>query len=415
MWTRACSWSVLLLLLVGLRPSAEPASLNAIERRFYALLSEYGIAWHLSDNLSFLRPEIEYREGALLFRELARDVEALPLKKPSPAELILQAQLVYEATLQSQRLGLAADWVVLGFIPQEGQLAHTPLGRRWYAHAVASWTGTWEKAEHINQAARSSLDSLEYQLRRLETEHALDSLLRRALLAEEAFRALILIEEHLQAKFEGLFPALREEAPLAFAPITDPTWVGTSGYYSAGVLYYPVGTTAGDLVNLYLHEGYPGHHYQQQWPVSQQEITEYLSHHGFVEGWATYAETLEVGAIPKVCSAVEIQYARLQYQKQVAARMVLDVGVHAEGWADEAALAFMAKYFPGNESLCRRELNRVKKWPGQAAAYFVGARSLEKLRFQQAQSPTFDLWEFHAQLLGHGQLPLSILPLIFEE
>jgi uncharacterized protein (DUF885 family) len=53
-------------------------------------------------------------------------------------------------------------------------------------------------------------------------------------------------------------------------------------------------------------------------------------------------------------------------------------------------------------------------WPGQALAYKVGQREIERARWdlQRQRGERFDLRVFHDALLGHAAVPLSTLRLI---
>jgi uncharacterized protein (DUF885 family) len=57
------------------------------------------------------------------------------------------------------------------------------------------------------------------------------------------------------------------------------------------------------------------------------------------------------------------------------------------------------------------EVERYIAIPSQAVAYKVGALKIQELRDRAKAKlgPKFDIRDFHAQVLGSGALPLSIL------
>jgi uncharacterized protein (DUF885 family) len=50
-------------------------------------------------------------------------------------------------------------------------------------------------------------------------------------------------------------------------------------------------------------------------------------------------------------------------------------------------------------------------WPGQALGYKIGALKIAELRrkFEKQQGTSFQLAEFHRQVLKDGALPLNVL------
>jgi uncharacterized protein (DUF885 family) len=57
------------------------------------------------------------------------------------------------------------------------------------------------------------------------------------------------------------------------------------------------------------------------------------------------------------------------------------------------------------------EVDRYTIWPGQALAYKIGQREIERARREASEKmgDRFDLRAFHDEVLGHGSLPLATL------
>jgi uncharacterized protein (DUF885 family) len=105
------------------------------------------------------------------------------------------------------------------------------------------------------------------------------------------------------------------------------------------------------------------------------------------------------------------RFGYLDWQMWRAVRLVVDTGIHSQGWTRARAIA----YFEHNTALSTQnidtEVDRYIAWPGQALSYMIGQMDIFKLRdqAQRALGPKFDIKAFHAAILEHGALPLTIL------
>ncbi|HEX8755681.1 MAG TPA: DUF885 family protein, partial [Steroidobacteraceae bacterium] len=57
------------------------------------------------------------------------------------------------------------------------------------------------------------------------------------------------------------------------------------------------------------------------------------------------------------------------------------------------------------------EVDRYIAWPGQALSYMIGEMDIQRLRkkAEDELGPRFDIKGFHAAVLEHGALPLTVL------
>ena len=101
----------------------------------------------------------------------------------------------------------------------------------------------------------------------------------------------------------------------------------------------------------------------------------------------------------------------LEAQSFRASRLVVDSGLHALGWTRDQAIAFMCERGSLPMVDAEIEVDRYTIWPGQALAYKVGQREIERARadVETAMGSRFDLRAFHDEVLGHGSLPLATL------
>ena len=109
-------------------------------------------------------------------------------------------------------------------------------------------------------------------------------------------------------------------------------------------------------------------------------------------------------------------FGRLSYEMWRACRLVIDTGIHAQGWTRQQALDYLSDNTSLSAANVRAEVDRYISWPGQALAYKLGEIKILELR-QRAEADlgeAFDIRSFHDAVLGQGALPLDILDTVIE-
>ncbi|HSY04890.1 MAG TPA: DUF885 family protein [Steroidobacteraceae bacterium] len=167
-----------------------------------------------------------------------------------------------------------------------------------------------------------------------------------------------------------------------------------------------------NLTALTLHESAPGHAFQI--PIAMEHKDQpsfrqlsYISAYG--EGWALYCERL--GLEMGMYDTPYDRFGMLGYQIWRAARLVVDTGIHSQGWTRAQAL----EYFRQNTALPEREIgtevDRYIAWPAQALSYYLGERVIleARARAQQALGERFNVRAFHDAVLELGSVPLPVL------
>lgn len=190
-------------------------------------------------------------------------------------------------------------------------------------------------------------------------------------------------------------PAVDGSRPGVFwSVVNDPTQYGSTG-----------------MVTLFLHEGQPGHHFHialvQE--LGLPNFRKFGGNNAFTEGWALYAETLgkDMGLFDKP----EDYFGHLNDEMLRAARLVVDTGMHTEGWSREQGIKYFSETLGYSEADSRAQIERYMVWPGQALGYKIGALKIVELRrrAESALGDRFDIRKFHDIVLGEGTLPLSLL------
>lgn len=165
------------------------------------------------------------------------------------------------------------------------------------------------------------------------------------------------------------------------------------------------------LEALTFHEAEPGHHFQSAiaQEVDMAEFRKTLYHSAFGEGWGLYAERLgkEMGFYQNPYS----DFGRLTYEAWRACRLVVDTGIHAQGWTRQQAIDYLAENTALSMADVIGQIDRYISWPAQALSYKIGEIKIRQLRAQaeQALGKQFDIRAFHDQLLKNGSLPLALL------
>jgi uncharacterized protein (DUF885 family) len=225
----------------------------------------------------------------------------------------------------------------------------------------------------------------------------------------------------MEPKLPELF-GLLPKSPVTVEPIPDFAKAEAT-HYVAGT---PDGKRAGRVVvavadpttrTLVLdeavayHEGVPGHHMQISVAQQLKGLPKFRLRGGYsayTEGWALYAEALgkEIGFYQDPVS----DYGRLNSELFRAVRLVVDTGIHDQGWTRQQVIDYMHAN-DVNDALAQTETDRYIAWPGQALAYKMGQLTILKLRSEaKAQlGNQFDIKAFHDEILNGGAMPLDLL------
>jgi uncharacterized protein (DUF885 family) len=179
--------------------------------------------------------------------------------------------------------------------------------------------------------------------------------------------------------------------------------------------YQPEARDLHKIAAITFHEATPGHHFQLAIEMELTGLPAFrtlgsrLAGAAYSEGWGLYCERLadEMGLYRSNAERLGM----LDAQSFRAARLVVDSGLHAFGWSRARAIELMHER--GSLPLVDAEIevDRYTIWPGQALAYKIGQREIERARREVSEfmGDRFDLRTFHDEVLAHGSLPLATL------
>ncbi|MBB3167435.1 DUF885 domain-containing protein [Simiduia aestuariiviva] len=311
-----------------------------------------------------------------------------------------------------------------------------PGGKDYYRHAIRTYVTLDMAPEKIHQIGLAEVKRIKAEMQALIKEsgftgdfNAFTHFLRtdpqfyaetpEALLKEAAYIAkradykLPAFFNRLPRMPYGIVPVPEEIAPNYTTASYNPAAIGgvRGGAYWLNThnldqrpLY--------ELSALTLHEAVPGHHLQGALSQELENVPNfrrnlYLS--AFGEGWGLYAERL--GIEMDMYQTPYENFGRLSYEMWRACRLVIDTGIHSQGWSRQRALDFLADNTSLSKDNVRAEVDRYISWPGQALSYKMGEIKIRELRAQAERrlGKSFDIRAFHDALLSDGALPLSML------
>jgi uncharacterized protein (DUF885 family) len=331
------------------------------------------------------------------------------------------------------------DFIKNDYVPRARStvgLGQMPGGAALYRYMVSSTTTTDMTPAAIHALGLSEVDRIHAQMEKIKTTVGFEGGLadftkflqtdpKFAPVSPEAMRdAFLAIDKKVLASIPKDF-ALVPKSPLEIRPVPaykEKTEAG--GSYEQGT---PDGSRPGvfhyntydlpsrytwEFETLFLHEGIPGHHFQislAQENTSLPAFQRFGGNTAYVEGWALYSESLgtELGMFTDPYE----MFGHLDDEILRAMRLVVDTGIHAQGWSRDAAIKYMLTNSALSPTDATAEVERYIAIPSQALAYKIGQLTIRRLRAKAEKElgAAFDVRAFHAQVLMSGALPMAVL------
>ncbi|HUX08080.1 MAG TPA: DUF885 domain-containing protein [Acidobacteriota bacterium] len=319
---------------------------------------------------------------------------------------------------------------------------HLPNGKQWYAYLAKSHTTTDLTPEEIHQIGLDEVKRIRAEMDKVIEESGFEGSFEEFAeylrtdpkfyytKAQDLVTGYRDICKRIDAELPRLFRTLPrltfgvKEVPMFTAPSQ------TTAYYNPGSL--EAGRSGTYYVNTYkidtrpkwemealsIHEAIPGHHFQISLAQELTDLPQWRRNAGYtayVEGWALYCESLgpDLGFYKDPYS----KFGQLTYEIWRAIRLVVDTGIHYYGWDRQKAIDYFKANSPKQEHDITVEVDRYMVMPAQALAYKIGELKIKELRaFAEAEmGESFDIREFHDELLLNGAVPLSVLEKMIKE
>ena len=163
------------------------------------------------------------------------------------------------------------------------------------------------------------------------------------------------------------------------------------------------------ILNVSVHEGYPGHHLQVTWANENPSLVRALSDAPeFVEGWAHYCEEKmrDYGL-----DDVEFQAIQSGYIFFRAARIIIDVRLQRGEMTVDQGISFLKSEVGMNDRIAAIEVKRYTKTPGQPLSYLIGKHLLLQVqkKVKEHFGEKYSDKKFHDAVLQAGSIPFPYL------
>ncbi len=166
-----------------------------------------------------------------------------------------------------------------------------------------------------------------------------------------------------------------------------------------------------DLYTTLAHEGFPGHLYQTHYFALQQpaSIRHLLDMSGYVEGWATYVESLAYSY-----ADVDPDYARICWLNRslnLCILCLMDTGIHYDGWDSGTCQQFLSGFGITDTAIQQEICQTIIETPANYLKYYMGYLHFQDLKTASMEEAGdgFSLKAFHAKVLSIGPCPFPIL------
>lgn len=315
-------------------------------------------------------------------------------------------------------------------------ISDTPDGKEYYQYLIKLYTTTEMPADKIFELGKSEVERISAEMEAIKQQVGFKGDLKaffeytrtkKELMpftsAEQVIENFNKIHEKMKPNLQKLFDKtpktpfeVRRTEAFREASASAEYNPGSLDGTRPGIFYVPVPNAREYNVlsdeDLFLHEAIPGHHYQislQQENTDLPEFRRTLYYSAYGEGWALYTESLgkELGLYTDPYQ----YFGMLSAEMHRAIRLVVDVGMHTQGWTREQAIQYSLDHEAESESSVIAEIERYMSIPGQALSYKIGQLKIRELRkkAEEAFGENFNVAEFHNKVLESGCVPLYVL------
>ncbi|MBL0744000.1 DUF885 domain-containing protein [Chryseolinea lacunae] len=312
----------------------------------------------------------------------------------------------------------------------------TPEGKEYYNFLIKLYTTTTKPADEIFALGKSEVERISKEMETVKEQVGFKGDLKAFFLSLRTKKELTPFTkpEQVIAHFNEIHERMKPNLSKLFANSPKTAFevrrteafreASASAEYSSGskdgsrpgVFYVPIPDVKKYNIlsdeDLFLHEAIPGHHYQislQQENATLPAFRNIVNYSAYAEGWALYTESLgkELGLYTDPYQ----YFGMLSAEMHRAIRLVVDAGMHTQGWTREQAIQYSKDHEARTDESIIAEVERYMAIPGQALSYKIGQLKIQELRAkaEKEMGDKFDISEFHNQVLGTGAMPLKVL------
>lgn len=170
-----------------------------------------------------------------------------------------------------------------------------------------------------------------------------------------------------------------------------------------------------ELFTTLAHEGFPGHLYQTLYFGRQQPslIREFLGCSGYVEGWATYVESMAYGYGAEFLNISPQVMELLNRNRSISLCLysILDIGIHYQGWTLQEVTNTLSSFGIASQEICQEIFQYIVENPTNYLKYYLGFLNFTDLRttVENKKGTDFQLKDFHQKILEIGPAPFPVV------
>ena len=343
-------------------------------------------------------------------------------KKQADSYLSLHEKLIHTCVIPSYQSLSEKLSALKGNRKNDRGLAGFPDGTAYYHYLIQSQVGDFRSVKEIEE--------------RLFTQLALDYRQMQTLLSQNPSLAQNLSVFSLSATpkemLSYLSKAMRTDFPDLDSPKYEVKYVPESMEEFSSPAFYltpPADTLSpntiyinrssqvnpAELFTTLAHEGFPGHLYQTLYYGNQNPapIRNLLGCSGYIEGWATYVESISYGYAASYFK-VEPELLQLLWQNRsisLCLYSLLDIKIHEYGWTLAQVTQSLHGFGIASDDTCKEIYQYIIENPANYLKYYLGYLNFMDLRdlAKKKAGDTFDKKEFHRFVLETGPAPFPII------
>ncbi len=305
-----------------------------------------------------------------------------------------------------------------------GGLCHLPNGAQYYEYLLKNNVGDFRPVAEIRKRLMEQLkaDTMAIQ-NLLQQDPSLFS--KAAELNQNTTYSPQEMLSYLNETITRDFPSLKapdyevKAVPKAMEDFSSPAFYLTPPLdtLSPNAIYINGSSqvSEAELFTTLAHEGFPGHLYQTLYFGKQQPslIREFLGCSGYVEGWATYVESMAYGYGAEFLNISPQVMELLNRNRSVSLCLysILDIGIHYEGWTVQEVTNTLSSFGIASQEVCQEIFQYIVENPTNYLKYYLGFLNFTDLRatVENKKGTDFQLKDFHQKILEIGPAPFPVV------
>lgn len=305
-----------------------------------------------------------------------------------------------------------------------GGLCHLPDGAQYYEYLLKNNVGDFRPIPEIQQRLMEQLkaDTMAIQ-NLLQQDPSLFS--KAAKLTQSTTYSPQEMLAYLNQTMTRDFPSLKapdyevKAVPKAMEDFSSPAFYLTPPLdtLSPNAIYINGASQVSEteLFTTLAHEGFPGHLYQTLYFGRQQPslIREFLGCSGYVEGWATYVESMAYGYGAEFLNISPQVMELLNRNRSISLCLysILDIGIHYQGWTLQEVTNTLSSFGIASQEICQEIFQYTVENPTNYLKYYLGFLNFTDLRttVENKKGTDFQLKDFHQKILEIGPAPFPVV------